>query len=1621
MNKTMKTWFSMFALLLLAGFNSAFAQTLSIDNLTLKAGESAELTIKLASGAENTVYGFQTDIVIPDGLTMEVAPQAVAAVMADGADAAFSVNEQKDGSFRIAAFSLAGTAFKAETPVATFTVKAADDFSNVDGKYVGVVLKNTKFTVDINGTEKAAVDFLNEVDADLFTYPTRPITIGFANSKVVPAGIVTYAADREGLQVSGMQPVKGWYAASNGDARAAGVFEAGSATSFLGSTGFYAPATNIDGVPCNMLGILAVWTATSQYKQNVFLKAGEYYLNVNVFNAGGTKALAKNLIGFITADGKEFLAETTEYPVGAWKTESIRIVLQEDTYGTFSLGYEATDDNKSDMPHLFFDGVKLSNEIFPNNFRAYNFKTKRGSLGVRSTSVVVTNGDEATYNIYAAEATDFAVITYNDKTYLYSVPDKKFVKYLNGNLLAITNYAPEAFDISEWAEGGYHFVFGGNTLNVNGNSDQRTGYVINGWAYADAGNQVQVESVGDFDPTEALAILAAPEAAPAVTETPVANLAGLSNAKAYVIYNGARSWYWGITDKTIVPNPVLLPNETKEQFAVLSAGGNYYLWSIGAKKFLGVDKNDGDNNRNFIFTDEPQAVEIIETGNTDYPFYFRYGEGWVVNFNGNGVTNHHVINGWTSQDDGNRYAIREIGDYDASEAIAKLPASVGSGEYIIQNVGTGQFLFGGNNWGTRASLTDNSQYMIMHQLEDGKFNIESLQNNGGESYWVGWGNASTKDDIYVDCTIDRAITFALEPVGEGIYNIVIDENGACLAAPADGTIIEWVEDGTDDAAKWRIYPTADALAKATQDEPVDATYLIKDNDFDRNNRWNSDAEKDFGKAWTMVAGNQYMSGGNNENRCAESWHSTFDMSQVIKNAPKGVYKLAAQGFYRDDSNGALTKLPVLFANDVTSDFPEIKDEEIAGRGNIRDQGVAQMGDCSVWFANGDYPIAPVFFELTAAGDITLGVKYDQAELLWAIWDKFTLTYYGPDADINSVRIDGRDKTLDELYKKAVDLADDGYPEEITIALGHAIETADDAKAIVPPTAEAYDKAIAELEAAIQAADEYIFPATVTEVNVNLECGGYYEGVRQTVDIAAIVAELGAASLSDLTIAAVQPDGTYDSNYKLGETDGWRNAEGAWQFWGDAAYFYVKADFTLDENQLYEMGCYPGKGDAPVTFTATYSFKYGKHEVLLKVNLIYAEKVLTDQEQYELALTKLTDGKTYQVYTVVGETKYYLTLDGTLTEDVDEAGTFKFEKTAGEQWEYGFWLKSDNAFSNPANGDSFNAGALNMYPSGRRNTWEAQVFFNDGKDNYAVRSTNAAYATSSWGLLGSAYWAVYEGEDGPTAGYSYDKTNVWRIEEFVDERMAAFDMIQTWPALLQEKLGLVTDADYYSSNAPEPNEGSLAALLDGDYTTFFHSMWSGAGPDEDHYLEAEFDKGIEEFSFYFKKRSQNNNNRPTTIIIEASKNGSIYKEIATIEEGLPTDASVIAYQSEIFKMDAAYKFIRFTIPETNNGATHSESTHPFFTFSEFYIFDANDVAVEAAEYYGIASYKDLTTSDVEAIKALDEKIKNLGTGINDVNAGNIFENGAAYDLTGRKVVKAQKGGIYIVNGKKVMVK
>jgi hypothetical protein len=417
--------------------------------------------------------------------------------------------------------------------------------------------------------------------------------------------------------------------------------------------------------------------------------------------------------------------------------------------------------------------------------------------------------------------------------------------------------------------------------------------------------------------------------------------------------------------------------------------------------------------------------------------------------------------------------------------------------------------------------------------------------------------------------------------------------------------------------------------------------------------------------------------------------------------------------------------------------------------------------------------------------------------------------------------------------------------------------------------------------------------------------------------------------------------------------------------------------------------------------------------------------LEAQQAYKDAMAVLKDGETYRVTTDYQGTKYYLTSTGYLTTDEDAAATFKFVKVAGEEYEYGFKLSS-SYFSNPPAGGNptLNNGHLDTNSSAR-DTWEAQVFFlKDGK--YAVRATNAAGGESGWAVNAKTFWTVNEG---PVAEYSFDMNYVWNVEKFVDSRLPAFDMVKTW----NKKMGLVKDASKFTGNAVETTEGSLDNLLDGEYGTFFHSTWSATGPEEDHYLQAEIENPVNGFYLFFMKRQNNNANRPTKIDVTAGDDEAFGFDLVanlTEDDGLPTDESTIYFFSKPMYMSGPYKFVRFSVPETNSSQSGGgmNNGHPFFTFSEFNLFPVHPTVEEVIEsgYMLLTSASQLSFADVPVIEALDQKIDEMnaaGVNVDPMVDGVISiadANNAKtiFDLSGRRVVKTTKG-VFIVNGKKVV--
>lgn len=307
--------------------------------------------------------------------------------------------------------------------------------------------------------------------------------------------------------------------------------------------------------------------------------------------------------------------------------------------------------------------------------------------------------------------------------------------------------------------------------------------------------------------------------------------------------------------------------------------------------------------------------------------------------------------------------------YDPAVRFAPPPTgAVEPGKYYVYHVGTGKYLQAGESWGTRAIVGNHPTVDFdLALLDDNQYTFDSNISNGGGNHFL-----SNAQYPYVD---GNAAPLTITKRGTTAFRISNGTN--YLFACADSAMVEFKSSVavTNTNGHWRFYSRqqlVDSLALANAVDRRDATFLIQDPNFGRNDQRYSAWQ------WSADCTNKNNSGAN-DNFCVESWHSTFTCSQTLTDIPNGYYVLYAQGFYRID--GEDTTEPVLFANDMTEALPQLTGTENS------------MEMASNSFSQGLYEVNPIIVEVTD-GTLQLGVRNAGNTTIWAIWDNFRLYYTG---------------------------------------------------------------------------------------------------------------------------------------------------------------------------------------------------------------------------------------------------------------------------------------------------------------------------------------------------------------------------------------------------------------------------------------------------------------------------------------------------------------------------------------------------------------------------------------------------------------------------------------------------
>ena len=364
------------------------------------------------------------------------------------------------------------------------------------------------------------------------------------------------------------------------------------------------------------------------------------------------------------------------------------------------------------------------------------------------------------------------------------------------------------------------------------------------------------------------------------------------------------------------------------------------------------------------------------------------------------------------------------------------------------------YMAAGHNWGTKGIVNDKGlDFTLTYNPSNKTYDFDSRVSNGGNNHFMsnglwmdgpsyGW----TIEGDVPDCTISG--------IFDGVKKYVaVDANQELyLTENADEPTAKWTFIHKSNYDYMVSHYGLEAMKAATVDAPVDATFLIKTPDFNRNDLRNEEN-------WTIEAGNKNLKGGgDNGYGCAESYHSTFTLSQQLADAPAGVYALTAQGFYRQDDNKT-EDAPVFYANEETATFP-------VKTGNENDMNAA-----GAVFHAGTYAIEPIFVQVTENGQLTVGAK-GTATNQWVIWDNFQLKYYGADADINAVKTAYILAKVDELKQQLKQIVESG---EIEVEAENAKLTAALAELenSVIDTPEKAELAVSLLKMGIDEANGYI--------------------------------------------------------------------------------------------------------------------------------------------------------------------------------------------------------------------------------------------------------------------------------------------------------------------------------------------------------------------------------------------------------------------------------------------------------------------------------------------------------------------------------------------------------------------
>lgn len=248
--------------------------------------------------------------------------------------------------------------------------------------------------------------------------------------------------------------------------------------------------------------------------------------------------------------------------------------------------------------------------------------------------------------------------------YLYNVGANKYVGA--EGVFDDTPTTPVLIEKKEkYADYPWYFSVGGKVFNSQDPGYSANGILIDGWTTVDEGNSYCILPVEDF--------------------MPALQYGDLENGKVYT-FKTARGYMY--TDASISETDVLSTakhaatfdkNDARFQWTVYKSGeGNYYIYNLGADKFIGtVPTEEGNVSIPLSALPATKSLTFKTSASLDYPIMISVNGVSVLNHNG-GEGNGCISwsDGWGNLSDaGSNHKVELVGDLSA-ELIAAIEAKV---------------------------------------------------------------------------------------------------------------------------------------------------------------------------------------------------------------------------------------------------------------------------------------------------------------------------------------------------------------------------------------------------------------------------------------------------------------------------------------------------------------------------------------------------------------------------------------------------------------------------------------------------------------------------------------------------------------------------------------------------------------------------------------------------------------------------------------------------------------------------------------------------------------------------------------------------------------------------------